>query len=331
MIRNNQNRIAPVLIVTGILLVLLSVFLDTIRGEAISIGFVQGVGLGLGGGIFLVGLNLVYARTFFYVSLALFVIGVVLLGFNLYGEFVSLRSPKLPPTLTPNQVFAEMDRRLGEPVEGYAYRLTSLIHEASVYGYWEIPESAQYNVRIPIHENFILWYMSFSEPNVFERYYFCDPLKAIERGASICRQATMVVEAIWKANGLQAREMTLDGHTVTELIINHDKGIRWVSDPLYGVVIEHDVSTLAEHPEIVQAVYMEAGLTENEVDYLMDLYGPDGNYIVTYKGYCQAEENIYRQKWTWPLYMTIPFLLVLAVMRIGISTTANRSGPRAAE
>lgn len=181
--------------------------------------------------------------------------------------------------------------------------------------YWEIPDSSKYNVRVPIQENYLLWLGSLLNPNVFERYYFCDPRKAIERGASICRQSAMIIEEIWRQNGMMARHVTLVGHTVAEVTIDTANKIRWVLDPHHGVVVEHDISTLQEHPEIVVAAYQrQAGLSADKVEELANQYGPEGNYIVTNRGYCKAEAELYRLKWLYPLYLMAPFALVLVVL-----------------
>src|SRR5262249_51025830 len=150
--------------------------------------------------------------------LSLFTAGAFLVALNIYGEFVSLRNPKInagishfnkfrKPQESTEQVFKQIDKRPNESSEEYAYRLTDLVYSATVHQWENVIDPTEYNHQVPPRENYFLWTLSYLNPTTYRFYQFCNPYKAIERGVMICSQATEVMVELWKKTGLDARNI----------------------------------------------------------------------------------------------------------------------------
>jgi hypothetical protein len=64
---------------------------------------------------------------------------------------------------------------------------------------------------------------------------------------------------LWKKTGLDARNIVLDGHVVAEAQVGWEKDTWWILDEDLGVVLEHAIKTIEEHPEMVIENYVNAG------------------------------------------------------------------------
>ena len=303
--------------VGGILLVLFFGFYDYLRGDINdAFGFAQKLGVLLGIGLFLLGGSFAFPSFWRYLFVTLFVSGVLLVALNLYGEFVSLRNPKIndgiqhfnilrKPEKTPEQVSQELEKRQTESAQEYAHRLTDLVYAATVHKWEDVADATEYNHQIPPHENYLIWALSYIKPN-YRFYQFCDPYKAIERGVMICSQVTEAMANQWRKTGLEARNMVLEGHVVAEVEVDHENDIWWILDADFGVVLEHDMRTLEEHPETVIESYSKAGYDLETATLIAGFYGKDGNYVQGNPGPCRVEERLYRWKWYVPIALLIP-------------------------
>ena len=301
----------------GILIALFSGLYDYIRGDIKgTFGLIQKLGVLIGTGLFLLGGYYAFKSFWRYLFTAFFALGAFLLGLNIYGEFVSLRNPKVneginhfnrfrKPQESPEQVFKQIDKGQNESIEEYAYRLTDLIYSATVHKWEDVTDYTEYNHQVPPHENFLLWVMSYLNPTTYRFYEFCDPYKAIERGVMICSQATKVMVQLWKKTGLDARNIVLDGHVVSEAQVDREKDIWWILDADFGVVLEHDMNFLQGHPEVILEKYVDAGYDLNIAERVATFYGKEGNYIQSNAGICRVEENLYKWKWYLPVGLLI--------------------------
>ena len=329
-----RKNFALTLIGLGVVVILVSALLDFIRGETvIKLGLIQYGGLGLGALLLAVGLSLFSqkAGTFFVylitaVSAGLFAIGVALTLLNIFGELVSLRNPALyqgvfyagklrVPQYTASEASDLMKKIPDETTGEYAHRVTKLVFDSTVHLWENLPDYSEYNHHVPIYENYFLWAMAYFDPQVYTQYQFCNPEKAIERSVSICDQSSRIMQSIWETNGMKARMVTLDGHTVAEARLDKDQGIWWVLDADYGVVLEYDIKTLEQHPEIIKASYMQAGYSAEIAEKLAGYYGPDGNYAITDRTQCEKEALFYRLKWPLPVIAATPFCLIVLISR----------------
>lgn len=306
-----------ILFVGGILIALFSGLYDYIRGDIKgTFGLVQKLGVLIGTALFLLGGHSAFKSFWRNLLLTFFVVGAFLLALNIYGEFVSLRNPKVneglshfnkfrKPQESPQQVFKKIDKGQDESNEEYAYRLTDLVYSATVHKWEDVTNYTEYNHQVPPQENFLLWAMSYLNPTTYRFYEFCDPYKAIERGVMICSQATQVMVQLWKKTGLDARDIVLDGHVVAEAQVDREKDVWWILDADFGVVLEHDMNFLQGHPETIVEKYVNAGYNLDIAKRVAEFYGPEGNYVQSNVGICRVEENLYRWKWYLPVGLLI--------------------------
>lgn len=296
----------------GIILALFFGFYDYLRGDIKGeFGFIQKLGVLVGAGLFLLGGHYAFKSFWRYLFTTFFALGAFLLGLNIYGEFVSLRNPKVnegishfnkfrKPQESPEQVFKQINKGQNESNEAYAYRLTDLVYSATVHKWEDVIDYTEYNHQIPPHENYLLWGLSYLNPTTYRFYEYCDPYKAIERGVMICSQATEVMVNLWKKTGLDARDMVLDGHVVAEAQVDKENDTWWILDADFGVVVEHDIKTIEEHPEMVIENYVNAGYDLKTAKMVAGFYGKEGNYVQSNVGICRVEERLYKWKWYLP-------------------------------
>lgn len=302
-----------VLFIGGIILAFFFYFYDYLRGDIKdSFGLLQKLGVLVGIVLFLLGGNFAFKSFWRTLFLSFLALGAFLLGLNIYGEFVSLRNPKVnegiphfnkfrKPQETPEQVFKQIDKGQNESSQEYAYRLTDLVYSATVHKWEDVTDYTEYNHQIPPYENYLLWVMSYLNPTTYRFYEYCNPYKAIERGVMICSQATKVMVALWKQTGLDARNIVLDGHVVAEAQMDRENDIWWILDADFGVVLEHDMNFLQEHPDVIIEKYVDAGYDLKTAQKVAEFYGPEGNYIQSNVGICRVEERVYRWKWILPI------------------------------
>ena len=308
----------------GIFLAFFFGFYDYLRGDIKgTFGLVQKLGVLIGTGLFLAGGNFAFKSFWRNLFLSMFTLGAFLCALNIYGEFVSLRNPEInngimyfnvfrKPQVSPEQVFKEIDKAQSESSKEYAYRLTELIYSATVHRWEDVVDYTEYNHQIPPHENYLLWGLSYLNPITYRFYQYCDPYKAIERGVMICSQATEVMVNLWKKTGLDARNMVLEGHVVAEAQVDRKHDIWWILDADFGVVLEHDIKTIEQRPEIVIENYVNAGYDLQTAKMIAGFYGKEGNYVQTNPGICRVEERLYKWKWY------LPFgLLTLSTLYFG--------------
>jgi len=125
----------------------------------------------------------------------------------------------------------------------------------------------------------------------------------------------MIVKKILQASDIPARRVTLNGHMVTEALIDKSKRTWWVLDSDFGVVIEYDVKTLSKKPELVEKYYKAAGYSAAIAKWASDVYAPYGNYVITDYHQCQTEEQYYRLKWQIPVFLLLPYPLIILTLK----------------
>jgi hypothetical protein len=318
--RNKNLLIGIPLSLAGLLISAASIFADVLRGGKFSVGPAQYAASLIGFLLFLLGLWIVkktYPYQFLYsLSIIIFVPGIILLLLNIYGQFTSLRNPaiyngfvyegRLRVPQKPEDVYPLLKQKTGETLQDFAYRLTQLTYDATVH-YWDQSDNyTEYHHRVPIYENFLLWLI------YPKNYEFCNPYKAIERGVSVCSQASKIILRVWKQSGLKGKEVTLDGHVIVEVFVGRDSQnnrVDWVLDGDLGVVFEQGITFLQEHPEVVKNGYLKAGYPESLAEKMANIYGPSGNYALTGTGYCEEEALFYQLKWVLPLGLIWPLIL----------------------
>ena len=318
----------------GILLISLGVLHD-LSGEVDGLGKVQILLILLGMILSLISsLGFEYRRhesktyllkTPTYVT---FVIGITLLGINVFGLFIPLRNPDVfdgfpyaglerKVQYSASEVFSEMNRieAIDEQYPDYVKRLNQLIFDGTIH-YWDYEQDNAHNLRIPIHENFLIFAQTLLS-NDKNNYEFCNAKRAITRAASVCSQASKILADILGKNKVNADIVGLEGHVVVRALVDGHKREWWILDADYGVVIEHDLEEIENDPEIIRDYYEEKGYSQEVVDNLVNIYGADGNAIIETNLNCDEEDHLYVLKWLIPFTFVLPFAL-FAVTRLVI-------------
>jgi uncharacterized membrane protein len=272
-------------------------------------------------------------------------LGAVLLIFNTTGAFTSLRSFELQPPLVseiarissgPGDLIMPLEearesiyRRQSESVEEFADRLTQVVSDATAH-IWGEPVRTRFNLRVPIWENYILWLAGEVSPR-YRLYTFADPRKALERGVGLCSQVSLILVNLLREEGIDARIVQLDGHTLATAQVTPGK---WhMLDADYGVVIPNSLAEIEQDPEMIRPFYSAALAQLNPeaqrlrpepnrewVDRLVEFFGPAGNFIEPAGAhsalgveFVEFEAWAYWLKWRLPIVLLLPFLMSLAI------------------
>ncbi len=252
-------------------------------------------------------------------SFAIFCISFALLVISLVGLAIPLRNPAVYegleyagkiriPQYSPEEVFARMDRdaSIDEQHPEYVKRLNTLIFEGTVHYWVEFEESNDFNLRVPIHENYLIYFFRLLQGER-DNYEFCRAERAIERSTCVCSQSSKILANILGRNRIPAHIVGLEGHVVTRARVDKEADQWWILDADYGVVIEHDIDEIESNPEVVQNAYEAQGYSQRVIDSLVDFYGPEGNFIIDENHQCGEEDHLYLLKWLLPLLGMWPF------------------------
>jgi hypothetical protein len=250
-------------------------------------------------------------------------LGALLLALNLAGLLIPLRNDAIYTdatngfaadiTLTYDQFRAESPRRAGEPDAAYIARLTDLVHRGMAHR-WPDDGSDTYRLRVPAWENYLLHLASYARPEIYRRYEFADPDRAMARGVGLCSQHALALAALLRRAGIAAQVVELDGHVVTRAVAAD--GNRYLADADFGLVLPHGRRAIEADPEIA-APYYEAAVTDWQggvpegyptlVAGVVAFYGPEGNDTLpetwSPAGTPAFEVWAYRLKWPLPVVL----------------------------
>jgi hypothetical protein len=249
-----------------------------------------------------------------------FIIGLLLLGVNIFGLFKSLRNDALYSEVTPykNDISISLKdarkqwhRKEGETEKDFAMRMNMLVNHAMAH-YWKDEGINKYHLRVPVWENYILYFMGFIKPVEYGKYEFRTYKKAIERGVGICSQPSIALKDLLNENGIAADLWDIAGHVVVRATFSDGSG--YILDPDYGQYVPFDIPDIERNPEIVRPYYAD----QNEVyaphlkkhrttDSLVELYGKEGNHI--YYMDRSFEKFSYIAKWVLPFLLMLPLLI----------------------
>lgn len=250
--------------------------------------------------------------------------GIALMCLNVWSLTQTLRGPDLEAHAQPG-VLLGLTRHADETTADFVLRVNRSVYEG-IRHYWDDAGIDRLNLRVPVWENPYLFLASFLAPQHFLKYEFSNPSKAIERGVGLCSQHAIVAVSILQQCGVESGIFGLSGHTVAYADVNHE---RWVVDPDYGVVVPFDPSTVEGQPDLIRAYYAESGLSQDRIDELIRIYGPEGNR--TYSGVWHykswkffVEVAAYAMKWLLPAIL-IGFGLFGDAIRTRVGALVSRS------
>jgi len=197
-----------------------------------------------------------------------------------------------------------------EPNSTYVVKITNAVNQGIAH-YWYDQGIDKYHLRIPLWENYLLYFASYIYPKRFRKYRFYDYKKTITRGVGFCGEQSSIVWSIMEKNHLKSKIIRLGGHTVAMTQVDKEHDQWWILDPDYGVVIEHSLGEIEKSPEIIRPYYAEKGYDENLIQALMIKYAKEENRTLDsdfqYRGWkiAVAEKTAYALKWLLPLMFMV--------------------------
>lgn len=251
-------------------------------------------------------------------------LGLLLTGINVAGLFISMRNPEIyrergvrdkdDITLTEEELLRVGERRPEESTEGYIIRLNEAVNKGIAH-YWEDAGIEKYNLRVPVYENYLLFLASYIRPRDYRKYEFYNQRKNIERGVGICSLHGLVMAGMLKDHGIDSRIVLLNQHVLAMAQVDQAHDRWWVVDPDLGVVVKHDMNEIEAQPELIRPFYLEKGYDPQYVDFLVQIFGKDGNaifrdaydYLPWKLGY--VEYFSYFLIWIIPVTLMSPFAL----------------------
>ncbi|MDN3493748.1 hypothetical protein [Winogradskyella bathintestinalis] len=252
---------------------------------------------------------------------------IILLGINFIGFFMPLRNSEIYAEsntffkndigLTEEQLLEILSQKNGSDKD-FAIKANDAINKGIAH-FWMDEGIDKYNLRVPIFENYILYLASYTSPASFMKYEFSDYQLALERGVGLCSQHSIILSEILKKNNIDSKIIGLSGHVVVMANIDKKNSQYWVLDPDYGVVIEHSISQIEKEPEIIRMYYAQHGYSNEDIMKLIDIYGPDGNFITDGVREYSGNNKYYFEKISYVAIWVIPFLILC------ISYTLERS------
>ncbi len=231
----------------------------------------------------------------------------------------SLRNPKLQEelnrfnpgdvTISQDQVYEALDAEIPDRIE-YLYQAADAIHNG-IGQYWEDEGIERFNLRIPFHENYLLYMVGIVAPDRFQKFEFTDYQRAIERGVGMCSQhAIITAEALYE-RGWKTKMIGLSGHVVASVLIDEDNDSWWIVDTDYGVIIPASIQEIEQSPELVGRHYADKGYSPDIIAHLERVYGSEDNFISD--GYGIGNyllKTRYLEKASYILIWVIPVLLM---------------------
>jgi len=250
-------------------------------------------------------------------AVLVFSFGSALLAINLYGLTRSLapsgimqehlRFKDKDVTMSKVEFKAELPRKLAESDTDYAARLTLAIAATMAHIHWLDYPPQKFNQRVPIWENYILYFMGlFSGIPEYERYHFSNPQKSIERGIGICGDTSILLSQLLSQQGIVNKIVTYPGHVVVEAQYGLKKQLL---DADYGVVLKHDVEFYHNHPEQMISEYRTAGFVNDAEEILAN--GLQENYMHWNGASHFITKKFYFEKVSYWLIWFIPVLLLI--------------------
>jgi hypothetical protein len=249
----------------------------------------------------------------------IFSIGIFLLLVNLVGLFTTLRNPAIYKETIPSSFDLVLsEKQLYEKINTfdgnkaiYLEDLTNAINSGIAH-YWRDEGIDKYNLRIPFHENYLLYFASIINPRIFLKYEFTDYKRAIERGVGLCSQHAIIEAEVLKEKGINSRMVALSGHVVLQSEVSEKNNEWWVLDPDYGVVIPYSISDIEANPQIIKDYYSKAGYDEPTILKLVSVYGKEGNRVINGNG----AKHYHYKKWiieqlSYILIWVIPLIFML--------------------
>lgn len=253
----------------------------------------------------------------------IFLLGVFLLGINIYGLFKSMRNPEIYTeektlrnrisdiTIKYPDIKDSLVRKYHESNKDFAIRINKVVNDGFAH-YWKEAGITKYNLRVPVWENYLLNAASFIDPKEYRRYEFSNYKKDMERGVGLCSSHSIVVKGVLLDNGIKAELLDVGKKHVVVRAELEDK-LAYILDPDFGVVVPFDTAAIHANPELVRAPYKNmAALYYPDAkepyttDIMVDIFGKK-KYVYTVDNW--FEYFSYWAIWILPLLLMLPYAL----------------------
>lgn len=252
---------------------------------------------------------------------SLLIVSCLLLVINLYGLTQDIRKPDLLSetdlrfkddiSFTYSQAMHAMERKEGESDFEYTTRMTKVVSQSLAHIHWKEKDNKEYNVLVPIWENYFLYFMGkFSGIPEFSKYHFIDYQRSVERGIGICGDASMVFSQLLDKQGIENRLLVYPGHVITEVIF--DEQHAQLFDPDFGVVIPVDSETMRENSSVVLPAYQSEGYSISEARHL------SRGYSKSYDEYNNVKHFMTKKYYFEYISYVLKWLLPIIMLTIGI-------------
>ncbi|MDP5033270.1 hypothetical protein [Paraglaciecola sp.] len=256
-----------------------------------------------------------------YWTLALFVLGCLLLIVNLYGLTQEIRPSSFSPaelrfknesTLSFEDSYSKIKRENSETDLEYALRINELVSDSLIHVQWNKINTHTSHQLIPVWENYILFLMGkFSNIPEYERYHFANYKRSLKRGIGVCGDASMVLSQLLDKHGIENKIISFPKHVVVKTDIN---GAPWILDPDFGVAINSPIYDLKDLKDDVELAYLNKGYSSGDLTSLDDAFKDDFeewngvSHFITNKYYFEIVS--YWAKWLIPIFLILPFSLM---------------------
>lgn len=257
-------------------------------------------------------------------SKIILVIGVLLIGVNIYGLFKTMRNPAVYSeekiirnrlndiTIEYPEILELLKRKPNENNVDFGVRINKVVNDGFIH-YWKEAGIDKYYLRVPIWENYLLFAASYINPDRYRMYEFSNYKKNLERGVGLCSTHSTVVKGVLLDNGIKAELLDVGGrHVVVRAELNDTA--TYILDPDYGIVVPHDTAAITANPGLAREAYKN----------MADLYYPDavdpyttdllekifGDKKHTYSVENWFEHFSYWAIWILPILLMIPFSLI---------------------
>ena len=255
----------------------------------------------------------------------IFLLGIFLLGINIYGLFKSMRNPAIyteentlknrisDVTIKYPQITDSLVRKDHESNKDFAVRINKVVNDGFAH-YWKEKGITKYHLRVPIWENYLLFSASFIKPAEYRLYEFSNYKKNLERGVGLCSAHSIVVKGVLNDNGIKAELLDVGGrHVVVRAEL--DDTTAYILDPDFGVVVPYDTAAIQANPELVRApyskmaaLYYPEAIDPYTTDLLVDIFGKK-KHVYTVNN--RFEYFSYWAIWIIPILLMLPYALVL--------------------
>ena len=248
-------------------------------------------------------------------------IGIVLLGVNLFGLFKTMRNPAVYTeevtlrnriddiTIKYPEIKKMLKRKEYESNIDFAIRINKVVNDGFAH-YWKTEGTNKYHLRVPVWENYMLYVASYVNPKKYKPYEFSNYKKNLERGVGLCSTHSTIVKGILLENGIKAELLDVGKrHVVVRAELNDTA--TYILDPDYGIVVPFDTAAIQANSELVRdaysnmaSLYYPDAIDPYTTDLLVKIFG---NKLHIYSVDNRFEYFSYWAIWILPLLLMFPF------------------------